>query len=147
MSGPADNTPVCEICGRALHVLGCEPGKCRGDESLGTWVVTPSGARRATAAETTPTGPAANDNRLEHPLPWRWTNRDADALLDGDGRVLLVLAYAGPVSPYVRAVIERAGRLDVALREALRMIEALAGHPIPFASELLAEIDAAKAGG
>lgn len=94
----------------------------------------------------------------DHPLPWRWTDHNADALLDGDGRVMLVLANAGPVAPHVRAVTERSGAMEALLRE-LAGEDDLSGPnchhadgdawcpdgcPHERARALLAEIDAAK---
>lgn len=90
----------------------------------------------------------------EHPLPWRWTDHNGDALLDGDGRVMLVLANAGPVAPRVRAVTERSGAMEALLRNlmtdpdenAQRVLDLELGTDFTNAVRaLLAEIDAIDA--
>lgn len=186
MSGPADNTGRCPTCSMMPHVHGCTPGKCGAPQSdlpPGKWVVTRRGARPAKAAElagvvelrpTEPSlGPAANDNLLpvapEHPLPWRWYG---SSLLDARGRYLITRtedpSACEPPDPYVRAVTERAGAMEQALRRMIerafpRMADGELGRciycaaiggppqarhypecPVAPAAALLAEIDAAK---
>lgn len=142
MTSPADNTDRCSVCGRALQILGCAPGK---------WC----GALR------TVTAPAN-----EHPLPWRWKKDSYEpedglwgALVDARGKNLIATTNLDGIlsvaDEYVRAVTERAGAMEQLLRAVL--IEYVPGGDLiqvlvkkkaeDQARALLAEINAAKAGG
>lgn len=235
VSGPADNTERCPVCGMAPQVRGCEPGKCRGEAAFAVvhapvrpdapfvanpgdffngWPlsafcetcrlgileigrtersrvtlcaactammmrqpapeepppgapsprmsgvsVAPDGSVRLELGNPAPKEKAANDNRIDHPLPWRWIRYgEALALADGASNALaLGSGRVGVVIPsaYVRAVTERARALDEALRWALSWLDDLVDFQdhesvqrmkAAAARKLLAEIDAAKAG-
>jgi hypothetical protein len=126
------------------------------------WALTTRGARPATAAELAGIvelhpaepgpGPAANDNLLpvsvEHPLPWRWIEYASGGrlgLADADGKIFLFDTLGDPVSPYVRAVTERAGfAFELLRRVADGQPSASTGSLLAEIRAVLAEVDAAS---
>lgn len=97
----------------------------------------------------------------QHPLPWKWDPASAatagGVLRDANGQALLYGSGGGPLGvaiedDYVRAVTERAKALDLVLRAVLALAQNRTevrdpGDALSVADALLAEIDAAKAGG
>lgn len=142
-ASPADKPPgappdLCASC-TARGVASKLAGK------IGFTICTACSEARAAWDAAQP--PAAPD----HPLPWRW---DGPVLRDAESS-LMIAGDLGPRSPYVRVVTERAKAMELALGEAMAWLEdpsayAQKGAPREFDARvhtLLAEIDAAKAGG
>ncbi len=92
----------------------------------------------------------------EHPLPWRWVEDEGFWYLqDSEGHNLIAFEhdpfYGVAMTPYVRAVTERAGTMEALLRKFVRLNLAADDFGIHSADSLqgeaealLAEIDAAK---
>lgn len=168
---PADNTPTCDVCGMAYQVNGCTPKGCGITDQIRSAVekrlVSVVEKHNAYMRGEKPPGSAIAPAAPEHPLPWRWEENQAheESLVSADGR-LLITAHDGVStdSAYVRAVTERAAAMEQLLRRWLlehdsylgsRAKELAAQAPAwarvvdtaKMTMALLAEIDAAKAGG
>lgn len=117
----------------------------------------PDGAVELQFGKPSPKGPAVNDNAVEHPLPWRWQGEESTGWFLEDARGALIFNLDNcPTTAYVRAVTERAGAMDREMRFLLallddlgvvRTLDAVRRRRVAEGHALLAEIDAAKAGG